>query len=107
MFIALEYFNFNKYRTLTYVKPFWILFIVLAPYKFLIIITIIIKYYSAFVLYIRATGFLKFQLTNQAILLPGFKPGMCYFFVIKPGMCYFFLIKPGMCYFFLIKPGMC
>ena len=44
MFIALEYFNFNKYRTLTYVKPLWILFIVLAPYKFLIIIIIIIKY---------------------------------------------------------------
>ena len=42
MFMAFEYFNFNKYRTLIYVKRFWILFIVLALYKFLIIIIIII-----------------------------------------------------------------
>ena len=41
MFIAFEYFNFNWYRTLTYVKRFWILFIVLALYKFLIIIIIV------------------------------------------------------------------
>ena len=41
MFIAFEYFNFNQYRTLTYVKRFSILFIVLALYKFLIIIIII------------------------------------------------------------------
>ena len=33
----------------------------------------------------RATGFLKFQLTNQAILLPGFKPGMCYFLLLNQG----------------------
>ena len=92
MFIALEYFNFNKYRTFTYVKPFWILFIVLAPYKFLIIIIIIIKYYSAFVLHIRATGFLKFQLINQAILLLGFKP--FYFLLLNQGC-----VKSGMCYF--------
>ena len=41
MFIAFEYCNFNYYRTLTYVKRFWILFVVLALYKFLIIIIII------------------------------------------------------------------
>ena len=41
MFIAFEYFNFNWYRTLTYVKRFWILVIVLALYKFLIIIIIV------------------------------------------------------------------
>ena len=53
------------------------------------------KYYSAFVLHRRATGFLKFQLTNQAILLPGFKPGMCYdvlFLLLNQGC-----VKPGMC----------
>ena len=41
MFIAFEYCNFDYYRTLTYVKRFWILFVVLALYKFLIIIIII------------------------------------------------------------------
>ena len=43
MFIALEYFIiFNLCKTLTYVKRFWILFIVLVLYKFLIVIIIII-----------------------------------------------------------------
>ena len=74
-----------------FVKPFGILFIVLALYKFLIII-IIIKYYSAFVLHIRATSFLKFQLINQAILLLGFKP--FYILLLNQGC-----VKSGMCYF--------